>query len=321
MALLIRNKTQRALLIAGVIGLLSAGFVRAGDTILLLKSRDSPQYNEAVNGFIQEWTVHGSGAAIQTRLLTDWTNDVGRVPMDTNARPLAIVAVGTDATRWAITNSTAPVVFCMVANAQQSVIADLTPVNEARVHGVSLDIPAQTQLRRMLGVLPKVKRVGVLYDPKKSATAVEEMKQAAAELGLEVVDQKVDGQSSLPEETALIVSRIDLLWAPVDSTVFNSRSAQFVLTQMLQHKVPVMGFSENMVKAGALLAPRVDYEAIGRQTAELCRTTSNRRKPSHEPVQPPQDFQIVVNGRVLGLLGNPIQQAAIRQVSIINNEE
>ena len=321
MALLIRNKTQRVLLIAGVIGLLSAGFVRAGDTILLLKSRDLAQYNAAAKGFLEAWKANPSSAEVRELNLNGSSDDLNTLRALTSERPLAVVTVGTEATQWAITNSTVPVVFCMVANAQQSVMADLISKDETRVQGVSLDIPAREQLRRMMSVLPKVKRVGVLYDPKKSATAVEEMKQAAAELGLEVVDQKVDGQSSLPEETALIVSRIDLLWAPVDSTVFNSRSAQFVLTQMLQHKVPVMGFSENMVKAGALLAPRVDYEAIGRQTAELCRTTSNRRKPSHEPVQPPQDFQIVVNGRVLGLLGNPIQQAAIRQVSIINNEE
>jgi putative ABC transport system substrate-binding protein len=200
-------------------------------------------------------------------------------------------------------------------------MADLISKDEIRVRGVSLDIPAQTQLRRMMSVLPKVRRVGVLYDPKKSAAAVSEMKQAAADLGLEAVNQEVDAQSSLPEATALIVSRIDLLWAPVDSTVFNSRSAQFVLTQMLLHKVPVMGFSENMVKAGALLAPRVNYEAIGRQTAELLRDALRPGGPSREPVLAPQDFQIVVNGRVLGLLGNPIPQAAIPQVSVINNEE
>jgi putative ABC transport system substrate-binding protein len=209
----------------------------------------------------------------------------------------------------------------MVANARQSVMADLTPGDEGRVHGVSLDIPAQTQLRQIMTVLPKVKRVGVLYDPEKSASAVREMKQAATELGLEVVDQKVIRQSSLPEETAAIASRIDLLWAPVDSTVFNSRSAQFVLTQMLQRKVPVMGFSENMVKAGALLGPRVSYTAIGRQTAELLRAILNPSKRSRERVQAPQEYQIVVNGRVLALLGNSIPQAAIGQVSIINNEE
>ena len=321
MAFLVKNRDHRALLIAGAIGLLSAGLVRAGDTILLLKSRDSPQYNEAVNGFIQEWTAHGTVAAIQTRLLADWANDMAREPVDTSARPLAIVAVGTDATRWAITNATVPVVFCMVANAQQSVMADLITTDEARVHGVSLDISAQTQLRRMLGVLPKVKRVGVLYDPKKSAAVVREMKQAAAELGLEVVNQEVDNQSSLSEATALIAPRIDLLWAPVDSTVFNSRSAQFVLTQMLQRKVPVMGFSENMVKAGALLAPRVNYEAVGKQTAELLQAVLNGRSAPETAIQSPRTFDLVVNRRVFNLMGKPIPQSAIQTVSFINEDE
>lgn len=321
MAFLTRNKIQRSLLIAGVFGLLSAAAVRAGDTIVLLKSRDLAQYDLAAKGFLDAWKASPSSVVVREFNLSGSPDDLNALRALISERPRALVTIGTEATRWAITNSTAPVVFCMVANAQQSIMADLISKDEARAHGVSLDIPAQTQLRRMLDVLPKVKRVGVLSDPKKSAAAVAEMKQAAAELGLEVVSQEVDGPASLPEAAASIASRIDLLWAPVDSTVFNSRSAQFVLTQMLQHKVPVMGFSENMVKAGALLAPRVSYEAVGRQTAELVRAALNPDGKSPESVQAPRDFEIVVNGRVLELLGNPIPQAAIHQVSVINNED
>ena len=174
MALLIRNKTQRVLLIAGVIGLLSAGFVRAGDTILLLKSRDLAQYNAAANGFLEAWKANPSSAEMRELNLNGSSDDLNALRALIAERLLAVVTVGTEATYWAITNSTAPVVFCMVANAQQSVMADLTPANEARVHGVSLDISAQTQLRRIMSILPKVKRVGVLYDPKKSAAVVRE---------------------------------------------------------------------------------------------------------------------------------------------------
>ena len=293
----------------------------AAETILVMKCRDLPQYSEAVNGFIQEWTAHGMGAAIQTRLLADWSNAVARVPMDTNARPRVIVAVGTDATRWAITNSTVPVVFCMVANARQSVMADLTPAKEARVHGVSLSIPAQAQLAILKTYLPNVKRVGVIYDPRKSSVVVQDLEEAAARMGLELVREAVTSESSIPEAAGRIAARIDVLWAPVDSSVFNSRSAQFVLTQMLEHKVPVMGFSENMVKAGALLAPVVNYEAVGRQTARLLRDVLRLDGQSPKPIQGPQDFQMMVNGRVLALLGATIPPAAIRQARIINNEE
>jgi hypothetical protein len=53
----------------------------------------------------------------------------------------------------------------------------------------------------------------------------------------------------------------------------------------------------------------------------LLRAILNPSKRSRERVQAPQEYQIVVNGRVLALLGNSIPQAAIGQVSIINNEE
>jgi putative tryptophan/tyrosine transport system substrate-binding protein len=289
------------------------------ETILVLKSRDTPQYSEAVTGFIQEWAAHGSGADIQTRLLADWTNDVTRTPVGTNA--LAIVAVGTDATRWAITNATVPVVFCMVANVRQSVMADLSPADEAKVCGVSLNIPAEAQLAVLKTYLVSAKRVGVIYDPQKSAAMVQDLENAAAKMGLELVREAVTSESSVPEAAGRIASRIDALWAPVDSTVFNSRGAQFILTQMLQRKVPVMGFSENMVRAGALLGLRVTYTDAGRQAATMLQTMVQTGRPAQPRIQTPQSYQVLINGRVLELLGTTIPSAAIRQAIIINNEE
>ena len=293
----------------------------AAQSILVLKSRDLPQYNEAVNGFIQEWTAHGTGAAIQTRSLTDGADDFARAQMDPNSRPLAIIAVGTDAARWAITNSTVPVVFCMVSNARQSVMADLAPADETRVHGVSLDIPAPAQLEVLKTYLAGAKRIGVIYDPRKTAAVVQDLEDATAKMGLQLVREPVTSESSVPEAVGRITPKIDVLWTPVDSTVFNSRSAQFILTQMLQRKVPVMGFSENMVRAGALLGFRVAYADAGRQAATLLQATLQTASVVTPNIQTPRSYQVLINGRVLELLGNTIPPEAIRQASIIDHEE
>ena len=320
MAFLIKNWNHRELLILGAIGLFGAAVARADKTILVLKSRELPQYTAAVNGFVQEWNARGSGRQVQLKTLTGSAEDAFLLS-GINPGPIATVAVGTDAARWAIRNTSGPVVFCMVANAQQNVLAGLGTAELARVTGVALDIPVKIQLSQLRTFLPRVKRVGVLYDPRKSGAAVKEAARAAGELGLELVTQEVPAESSLPEATELIASRIDLLWAPVDSTVFNSRSAQFVLTQMLQHKVPVMGFSENMVKAGALLAPRVNYEAVGKQTAELLQAVLNGRSALETAIRSPRTFDLVVNRRVFNLMGKPIPQSAIQTVGFINEDE
>jgi putative ABC transport system substrate-binding protein len=320
MAFLVKDWDHRALLIAGVIGLLSAALVRAEDAILVLKSRDLPQYSEAVNGFLQQWTQSSSALPARQGVLKNPTDDAKTV-FGGDARPVAVVAVGTDAAKWAIKNAGCPAVFCMVANARSSLIANVSPADLARVIGVSLDIPATTQLQTLSVYLPNVKRVGVIYDPRKSGAAVQELERAAAAMGLQLLKEAVTSESSLPEATDRIAGQIDVLWAPVDSTVYNSRNAQFILTQMLEHRVPVMGFSENMVKAGALLALQVDYQAVGAQTAALLQAVLKGEAVAGGIVQMPRSYNVMLNGRVQQFLGNPIPRSAMQQASFINEKD
>lgn len=290
----------------------------AEDTVLVLKSRDVPQYNEAVAGFTAQWSATGASPALRVHTLTDSGDDLAGSFTNGNARVRAVVAVGTEAAKWAIKHTNVPVTFCMVANAQRNVISSLSATDAARVAGVALDVPAAAQLREVMALLPAVRRIGVLYDPRNSAVAVGEMKQAVEEAGLQFITQPVTKESEVPEATRLIASRIDVLWAPVDGTVFNSHSAQFVLAQMVERRVPVAGFSENMVKAGALLAPRVNYAMIGRQAAEVLAALL-RGEPA--TLHAPRDFQTVVNGRVLKLVGRSIPPAASDRVVTINDED
>jgi putative ABC transport system substrate-binding protein len=292
---------------SAIIALLVATSLRAEDTILVLRSRDLPQYNEAAVGFKRAWT----GAPVQTYTL----------PQAVNVRATAVVAVGTEATQWAIKNTSGPVVFCIVANADRNVLSGLNAIDAARVRGVSLDIPAMTQLRALSVYVTKVKRVGVLYDPLKSGAAVQEMEQAAASMGIHLVKQEITCDSSLSKATSGIASQIDVLWAPLDSTVYSSRNAQFVLTQMLQRKVPVMGFSENMVKAGALLGLRLDYADMGRQTAALLQAALKGDRLAGGAVEPPKTYSVVINHNVQEALGNPIPPSALEAARFIDHED
>jgi ABC-type uncharacterized transport system substrate-binding protein len=234
--------------------------------------------------------------------------------------PVAVVAVGTEAARWALEHTTGPVVFSMVANARQNLLASLGENDRRRAWGVSLNVPVKIQFQEIRELMPGVRRIGVIYDPKKSPLAIEEAESAAADLAIDLVTRQVDGEASLPEATAWISPRIDVLWAPIDATVFTARNAQFVLMQMLQRKVPVFGFSGNMVKAGALAAPRVDYTAVGRQTAELLASVLDGTSPPGGTVQPPKVHDIVINQRISRLIGKPIASSPTVRVSFINEE-
>ncbi len=264
--------------------------VLAGNNLLLLQSRDTPQYRQAADGFSQAWKTYGLDRDLDCRTLPDAGN----------ANPTVVVAVGTEAAQWAIQHTTGTVVFCMAANARQNLLAPLSESDRRRVTGVTMLLPVRAQFEQIRSLLPDAKRIGVLYDPRYSSLAVEEARVAASELGLTLVPVEVRHEAELPAATRAMAGCVDVLWATVDGTVYNSRSAQFVLAEMLKRKIPVMGFSENMVKAGALLAPAVDYTDIGRQTARLLRAVvSSGQCP---PPQPPQSFTVAVNAHVWKLL-------------------
>jgi ABC-type uncharacterized transport system substrate-binding protein len=258
----------------------------AGNDLLLLQSRDTPPYRQAADGFVEAWKTYGP----------DWNVHHRTLPDTATTNVALVVAVGTEAAQWAIQHTTGTVVFCMAANARQNLLAPLSESDQKRVSGVSLLVPVRTQFERIKALLPDAKRIGVLYDPRHSSQQLVEARAAANELGLTLMPVEVHNEAELPAATRSLAGRIDLLWATVDATVYNSRSAQFVLAEMLKRKVPVMGFSENMAKAGAMFAVAVDYADLGRQTARLLHAivTAGQRPP----LQPPQHFTVAINAHV-----------------------
>ena len=291
---------------------------RAAAEVLVLKSYAAEPYDQAVAGFLAHWPKCGATQTVRQCTLADVTKNGNPAPAAAQAQ--AVVSVGTEATAWAVWHTTGPVIFCMVANPHQKVLAGLSGPELARVRGVSLNVPVHNQFATLHDILPKAKRIGVVFDPQQSAGAVAEASAAATRLGCTVVSRPVTNEAALPEALVGLDGRVDAVWAPVDATVYNPRSAQFVLRQMLQRQVPVVGFSENLVKAGALFAPCVNYQDIGRQTAELLAAVLRTGAPAGGTVQPPQRFNVVVNAHVSRLLNRPIKSTAAQPVSFINED-
>jgi putative ABC transport system substrate-binding protein len=208
----------------------------------------------------------------------------------------------------------------MVANPQQRFGAGGTTQAVARLTGVSLNVPVEKQFELLRGALPEAKRVGVIYDAEKSAAAIDEAATVAAGMGLELISRPISAEAGLPEAAASLAKHIDVLWAPIDNMVFNSKSAQFVLLKMLQEGIPVMGFSENMAKAGALLALRLDYVDMGRQTAELLETSLHQPGDATMAIAPPRRFELVVNAHVSRLLKKKIAPQSVAMTHYINED-
>ncbi|MEO8660392.1 MAG: hypothetical protein ABI693_18125, partial [Bryobacteraceae bacterium] len=95
--------------------------------------------------------------------------------------------------------------------------------------------------------------------------------------------------------------RVDFVWCLPDGELFPSAAIPAILLTSIRNELPVIGFSEGFVRAGAAVGFYPDYGDIGTQTAETV-----KRYLSKEDVAKtidPRRVRIAVNDRVLRILG------------------
>lgn len=208
-----------------------------------------------------------------------------------------VVTVGTEASRF-IANyqeeTHIPVVYTML----------LYPENiftrEAGTGGVSLNIPVESQLREIQRTLPNTNTIAVLYDPQYNSQFVDEAITIGKAMNLKVEAVPVGEKTSIPAALSANWHRIEALWLIPDRTVTSSDSInQYIIKEALLRKVPIIGFNRPLYNYGAALALILDYEKIGRQTADI--VIDSLQKGVYRKAPPAYDT--AVNLRVLKRMG------------------
>jgi ABC-type uncharacterized transport system substrate-binding protein len=102
----------------------------------------------------------------------------------------------------------------------------------------------------------------------------------------------------------------DAIIAVPDPIIFNLRTTRNILLSAYRKRVPIIGFSESYVKAGALAAIYSTPEFIGKQTGEvisqLIKQNLSQNKALPLPRVHAKYFSISVNKRVSRSLGLPV---------------
>jgi len=169
------------------------------------------------------------------------------------------------------------------------------------VAGVTLlwsDPPPLRQLRLVRQVMPKAQRVGLLYDGA-SAFLIEEYRQAAVSLGLELHTQPWSPDASRRPLHKLLDDS-DLLLGIDAPRLYNADSIKTLLLTSYAKNRPLIGPTAAFVRAGSLAST---YSSEQDWLAELVRWLDVPHE--HWPASAyPQHFQVISNrqvGRALGL--------------------
>lgn len=215
-------------------------------------------------------------------------------------KPALVLAIGPAAAVGARREfSEVPVLFSMVPYYEKYELEGQNTTGIALTSDLSLELTALKALQ------PKVKRVGVLQDPRYSRALLEGAAQAAQSRGLTLVPIDVDGSSKVEKALAGVKGRIDALVIVSDKTVGNAAVVERLLTWSQEEQVPAVGLASAQVKQGALFALAAAPLAIGQQAGRLAnRILVEKVDPGAMAVANPEGLELHVNLTTAKRLGS-----------------
>ena len=270
----------------------SPGTTAAGPRVTAILSYDAEPYQQALAGFRRELQGIVPGATVDVVAIHgDSTRLATAVAAVERDRPTLVFTLGTLATRGVLARvHGVPVVAGMVLNASELAAA-------SNATGVFLEYPVEVELRWLKRLLPKDRRVGVLYNSAENAARTAEAQRLAPLLELSIQAIRVEGPAELPDALTTLSNRADVLWSVTDPVVYNGETARTLLLFSLRNRIPLVGQSAAWVKAGALYALDRDYADVGAQCAGLAaRIIGGEAAATLAPV-PPRKVRYTVNGQ------------------------
>ena len=268
----------------------------AGVEIAILRSSDLKAYNDAIEGF--KATAPGGATYTEYDLRGDLERGKQLARKLRASDSALVVAVGLKAALAAkLEIVDIPVLYMMILDPLKH---RLTADN---MTGVLLDIPTDRQLTIIRTFLPTLRRIGMLYDPDKSAPKVKEAAARAPAYEFQLQGFPVESEKEVPQQLRSLLSESEALWLIPDSTVLTDESIRFILQSAIAKHIPVFGFSSEFTRLGALLSMSIDYGEVGRETGHLAKRIVNGEQQL--PLKPisVQRIRITVNQKTARYLG------------------
>ena len=209
--------------------------------------------------------------------------------------------------------NTIPVVFSAITDPESAGIL------KNNVTGVSDRVDIKHKLQLLLKLDSKIKKVGVIYNSSEqnSKVQVDDLKAAAKELGVEVVEKSVIQASEIPQAADALTRESDAIYLPTDNLV--ASVVNLLTDKATAAKKIVFGAESAHVKGGALITQGIDYYEMGKQAGKIAiDILKNGKKPSEIKYQRMSLNDIVVNGKTMAALGITLPEDIKSKAKIIN---
>ena len=206
-----------------------------------------------------------------------------------------------------------PVVFSAITDPEA---AGLIKEN---VTGISDRVNVKQQLELLLKLDSKIKKVGVIYNSSEqnSKVQVDDLKKAASELGITIVEKSVTQVSEIPQASEALVKSSDALYLPTDNLV--ASVVNLITEKAIAAKKIAFGAESAHVKGGALITQGIDYYEMGKEAGKIAvEILKNGKKPSEISFKKMNLNDIVINNKTLAAIGISLPEDIKLKAKTIN---
>jgi putative tryptophan/tyrosine transport system substrate-binding protein len=172
------------------------------------------------------------------------------------------------------------------------------------VTGIFLDLPELSAkcLQMLRETVPKLAKLGVLWDPATGSVPLQALEKVTGSLSLEMAVQEVRRAGDFEGAFRTIGSAEGTGLLMLPSPLFTS-NLQLLADLSLAHRFPAITLFPEFARTGGLLAYGPDLTRLFRQAGALTRKILEGANAAEQPIERPARFQLVVNLKTAEALG------------------
>jgi ABC-type uncharacterized transport system substrate-binding protein len=230
-------------------------------------SKDRPELNKVVNIITNDFKTSKKfnfSVLLENQLSID----------DEVRNSEVIITLGTSAAdRILAKKITQPVINTLITESAFNALAekyygDVSKATDSGVNPIVLDQPFERRLKLARQLLKNMADVGVMLGPS-VAKNHNSYTQSLLERDLNPKILLLDSNKNPIRQLDPIVKASDVFIPIAGSHLINVTTAKWILQLAYRYRIPVIGYSENYVAAGALASVYSSPQDVSRQTLEL----------------------------------------------------
>ncbi|HEM2778475.1 TPA: ABC transporter substrate-binding protein [Streptococcus suis] len=284
----------------------------------VLQYMEHESLTAAREGFVAE--LEANGYKEGEELVLDYQNAQGdQANLQTISEQLIdgndiVLAIATPSAQSLATVSTeTPIVFTAVTDPLSADLVESIEKPGGLLTGTSDQAPIDKQVELLGQAVPDAKTVGILYttSERNSEVQVEQAKELLEKAGYKVVVKGITSSNEVQDATTSLMKDVDAIFVPTDNTIASTMTLIGELS--VEHQIPVIGGSTDMVDEGGLLTYGTNYEALGRQTAKMAIKIIEGADVSETAVEYPETVSLHVNEEMAQKLGIDTSKLAVSE--------